>query len=172
MKSKIFLLIALLFALAVTFIAFQNSNSAGIAGVIQKVKLNTNGSDTISNSISKTGYIEFDNQRIVDSVQFTTYCIGEIDVDKLVLLGAFVINDAGYKTYAIFTTTVNSLDTTSLTTDLDSADSGIEFIGTIPGSELRGMNGIYCQVDAASSGCDATDPNKLQLYANIFYRPQ
>lgn len=158
------------FIFAIGFFAFQNSNSAGIAGVVKKVKLNSDGSDTVSNSMSKTGYLEFDTDKIIDSVQFVQYGIGELDVDQFIPTKVFVINDAGYKTYKSYSTVAG--DTSTLTTNLDSAVSSVTWIKTWTGANLTGANAIHCRINAASSGNDAGDPNTLQLYGIIFYRPE
>lgn len=127
--------------------------------------------DTVSNSMNETGYLIFEPGRIVDSVQFVLYGSGELDVDRFIATKAFAFElTPGNVIKKNFTTLAG--DTTTLTTNLDSNVTIVTYIVTWAGSKLTGANAVYCQVDAASSGNDAGDPNLLRIFGKVFYRPQ
>lgn len=127
--------------------------------------------DTVSNSMSKTGYLFFDESKIVDSIQFVLYAGGEIDVDKFIATKAFEY-DTSPARRIIKNYGTGTGDTTILDTDLDSAVTSVTYITTWAGSKLQGANAVYCQINAASSGNDASDPNSLKLFGIVYYRPE
>lgn len=127
--------------------------------------------DTCSNSMHKVGYVHFEKGRIVDSVQFVMYAAGEIDIDRFIATKSFEWDlYAGNSTTKDYSTAVG--DSTTLTTDNAAATSTVEYIVTWGISKFRGCTSIKCQIDSGSSGNDATDPNSLQLYALVYYRPE
>lgn len=164
------LLIAMLFSTGFTgedkadygFNPFEINPSGDLVEIID---------DTVSNSMNETGYLVFDENKIVDSVQFIIYSKGEIDVDRFIGTKAFSFEyTPGYYLRKNYTTLAG--DTTTLTINLDSAVTSVTYVVTWTGSKLTGANAVYCQVDAASSGNDAGDPNLLKLYGKVFYRPE
>lgn len=167
--SKSILTVLVLFITAGALIAFSNPDKKekeDVSGVLVEII-----DDTCSNSMNKTGYLEFEPGRIVDSVQFIQYAKGEIDVDRFIGTKALIFEDTpGHLVKKNYSTLAG--DTTTLTTDLAAGASSNTWIVTWAGSKLTGANGVYCQIDAASSGNDATDPNNLRLYGKVFYRPQ
>ncbi len=118
--------------------------------------------DTIRNSGNVTGAITFDPNRIVDSVVFVVYAKGEIDLDRFIVTRGISVGDYTYN----YTTSVG--DTTTLTVDNDSTTATVVKVKSHTG--ITGSNKLKVQVDAGSSGNDATDPNNVKVFAIPYYR--
>lgn len=175
MKLKSLLTVLILFLISGAFLAFDGEDKSDYG--FEPIEVNPSGDleeiidDTVSNSMNETGYLVFESGKIVDSVQFIVYGSGELDVDRLILTKAFTFEyTPGNYLKKNYSTAAG--DTTTLTTNLDSAVTIVTYAVTWTGSKLTGANAVYCQVDAASSGNDAGDPNLLKLYGKVFYRPQ
>lgn len=158
--KKIFLIIAFIFAVIAV------SNTESIAEVSPSLEIKVLYNDSISNSMKREVTLTLDPNRIPDSVRIVTYYKGEIDIDRLILIRGMITDFKGVQTLNYYSTAAG--DTTTLTVNLDSAVTTLERSLLI--SNFYGANTFKLIYEAASSGNDAADINKLYSIALIYYR--
>ena len=121
---------------------------------------------TVANSSKKTGTLDLRGWSKVDSVTVSISASNETDIDTVNFwVGNYTqdgfIKDAAagvlYQACAL-DIAVNITDFINLVT------TGAT---RLTGSALRGCNAVYFEVEAASSGNDATDPNAAYLHFKI-----
>lgn len=138
----------------------------------QGIKYTTVIGDTISDSNTKTGYIKtlhFKEKgdlyyEVTDSVDIDVIALGEIDLDQLIVTKGYYTGSTFYATATPDTTTLtinNAASTTTvvLTSATDAATT-----------DLPKYDALRIKVVAASSGNDASDPNKVTVVARQHVR--
>lgn len=117
-------------------------------------------SDTLSNSITKTGYIGVPGN--ATKACFVIHAKGEIDIDQMIVTEGW-LSESGAKAWK----PAEAGDTTTVTIDL--ADGAYSAQSSTQRTDLSGTNIFKVTVTGASSGNDATDPNSVKVYA-VFYK--
>lgn len=136
--------------------------------------------DTISNSMAKTGtgyYVDLDKFVPYDSICFSVYGQGEIDVDSLDVAGGIYKSYLDYLTSGVTSFSIyEALDGATLTINQDSAGTSYQQNAvTITKGEAAGYNRLKITLTAAASGNAATDPGqKFIIFYTVFksvYKP-
>jgi hypothetical protein len=132
-------------------------------------ELQTPVKDSISVSQTRSGYVNLAIDRICDSVQFVVYTSDSANVTKLILTKSIELpNGPGTFIEKDYSTAVG--DTSTITNSSNHNASSVAYVTTWAGSKLQGANRIKAQINANSSGNDATR-NKIWVIALIYYRP-
>lgn len=142
-----------------------------VSSFAQEIVTLTSG--TIANSAKPVVYVGIGSKydQILDSIAIQIVYTGEIDIDKL------IITKGGATTVGanLSSTTFEAIatpDTTTLTINEDSAGiaAGVYTATSTGLNNLEGYDAIKISLEAASSGNDATDPNKYLIKLFKYYR--
>ncbi|MGV8131189.1 MAG: hypothetical protein ACP5N7_03780 [Candidatus Pacearchaeota archaeon] len=114
---------------------------------------------TMANSVNETGFVDLTGWTKIDSISVTFIGKGEMDVDSLTLYRAVKLPDGTFKkdvsVLGNFTVTLNLADGVYDLEPLFSSNATL-----LTGAALRGIDAIYYVTRGATSGNDATDPNR------------
>lgn len=116
-------------------------------------------SDTLSNSITKTGYVSVPQE--ASEVVFVIHATGELDVDQMIVTEGWLSTD-GKRAWAA----AQAGDTTTVTINV--ADGVYASQASATRTDFEGANIFKVTVTGASSGNDASDPNRVQVYAQFY----
>jgi len=126
---------------------------------------------TVANSATKNFYISINNKESarLDSIQIAFTATGEIDLDRLICTKGGVIKSIGDNSAKFIA--VATPDTTTLS--VDNAAGVTTYVGykaaTTSLTALAQYDMVKISFEAAASGCDATDPNKLYVRIIPYY---
>jgi len=126
---------------------------------------------TVANSAIKTFYVPINNKESarLDSIQIAFTATGEIDLDRLICTKGGVNASIGANSSRF--TAVATPDTTTLS--VDNAAGVTTYVSykaaTIALTALAQYDMVKISFEAAASGCDATDPNKLYVRIIPYY---
>lgn len=122
---------------------------------------------TIANSGQETGYVDLRDWQSIDSVTVSLSASNETDIDTVNFWVGNWTND-GFISDA-------SAGVLYQASTLDVAASATDFLNLVTTNatrlskaNLRGATGVKFQIEAQSSGNDATDPNALYIVFRIF----
>ena len=115
-------------------------------------------SDSISNDITKTGYVTVPNE--ASEVVFVIHATGEFDSDLMVVSEGWMSDD-GKKAYNL-----QAGDSTTVTLNLADGAYGMQAATTR--TDFEGANFFRVQITGAAAGNDAGDPNRVQVYAQFY----
>lgn len=123
--------------------------------------------DTVSNSMTEEGVLNLTRYegKTIDSVIYVLICQGEIDLDLMLTYRGFNANTSGIPDQFY---TLAAIDSTVLTVNLDSANYSITRVKAQ--TNFTGINKIKTVLVAASSGNNATDPGRYELWALVYIR--
>lgn len=114
---------------------------------------------TMANSVDETGFVDLTGWSKIDSISVTFIGLGEMDVDSLTLYRAVKLPNGQFKkdvsVLGNFTVTLNLAAGVYDLEPLFSSNATL-----LTGAALRGIDGIYYVTRGATSGNDATDPNR------------
>lgn len=121
---------------------------------------------TIANSTTYTGTLDLRGWSKIDSVTVSVSATNETDIDTLNMWVGNYTQD-GFVSDAAAGVLYQAVS-------LNIADNASDFINLVTsnatkltGSALRGANAVYFEVESASSGNDATDPNAAYIVFHI-----
>lgn len=127
--------------------------------------------DSISNSKTKIVHMNLDKIGKFDSVSFSVYAMGEIDIDQLLVQGGLFVKELAYKNATVQNLSLyETVETITLTIDnADGTATYVQDVGTITKTEARGYNSLKLTLTAGASGNDATDATqKFILVATVY----
>lgn len=117
-------------------------------------------------TIEQTGYLDLSAWSKVDSVSLTYIGKGELDVDTVDIYGAVKLPNGSFvKDATIMGTYTVTLNLAASTNDIEPLV--VTGATVMTGAKLRGLNAIFYETRGASSGNDATDPNRGYLAFKI-----
>jgi len=115
--------------------------------------------ETVANSVTETGYVSLDGWTTIDSISVVVFGVGETDIDSLDIYvgngGAGVTAQYSATVYH-YAVTVNAAAAAVYIERLYSANATL-----LTKAVLRNANRLKIVTRGATSGNDATDPNKL-----------
>lgn len=127
---------------------------------------------TLANSVSETQYLYLGENAVIDSIVVVATGTGELDVDSIdVYVGSYKRLTDGTFWQRYSTTNINL----TCTINVDSAVSAYQRILSsdatqLTGAALRGVNALKVTTRGATSGNDATDPNKFVVIFYVYER--
>lgn len=144
--------------IAFVLVVLLSVMSFGQSRVIVK-DLGTLTNSTAGTSANRTGYVDLSAWAKIDSISVTYVGKGEMDVDSLTIYRAAKVgNDK-------FIADLSVLGNFTVTLNLAAGVYDLEplFVSNatlLTGAALRGCNALYFVTRGATSGNDATDPNR------------
>lgn len=122
---------------------------------------------TIANSVNETGFVDLSGWSKIDSVSVTYVGLGEMDVDSLTIYRAVKVgNDKFIPDVSVLGNFTVTLNLAAGVYDLEPLFSSNATLLT--GAALRGCNALKYVTRGATSGNDATDPNRAWLVFQIW----
>jgi len=127
--------------------------------------------DSIANSGTEIYYCDLENLAPFDSIVYSVYAMGEIDIDSLDVQGGFDFHPVTYKGSDV--TGINiyeALEGATLTiNNADGTATYVEGATTITKAEAKGYNRLKVTITAGSSGNDATDTYQKVIIVQTVY---
>jgi hypothetical protein len=125
--------------------------------------------DSIANSLTESGYLQL--PAVFDSISFSVYAMGEIDLDSLDIQGGILLNELDYKGARVSDLSIyEALDGATLTVDNAAGTATyVEGAKTVTREDCKGYNILKVSVISGAAGNDATDTTqKYIILAHIY----